>query len=773
MTQNRPSSQVQNQSMLDILQQWDEQTQFSTTELRLLEDIESLFDQQQQQQDQNKMDQTQQHHDNHPPILSEQDFYQQVYQHSSSIESDGKQPFNNEFYGLSDQKKKYIDQLIQYKSICTDLTHQIEQTVHTCDELRSEYRSVCQKTGTLHEDCERLLGEKEELSMITSGIKEALDHFDDMKEFSAELDAGKPTINIDLFSISLKQLDDSLDFLMKNREYREAKQYIARYRMLQSRALAQLRDQVLTILRSVTDNILSKITKDMTDLSPLLYIQFRAAIEFLQPMIHEIELRSNKSEYSVFIMDCFDCYVQQRNALIYRTVQAKVQSLSQTQDLKAYVRDGCGYMLRICSEEDELFKHFFSCDMVLPGYRSFISSFCDLVYEGLRSMLIHENKIGVLCDVIDILRTEVLGDGTMPRGASTSSFEPIVHHMIQDVQERLIYRSSTYISDILRSYKPTMEEINYPEILINHQQNQADKDDTQSPSIESNQLYHISLSGPHLDILQMGTLLLDRLHQSVDVGIFEGFAHEVISICTNSFIEASRKISEKKTVMDGELFFIRHLFALHEHILVFKINSINVETELDFSQLRDGMLRFLKGQATFRVKNIIFDIMSQTRPRIVHSSVDAKKDLEKLLESACEELILNVTRQAFDPCMSYLKRLTTLANEQKSQKTENTVAPIIDSAEVLTMYEQITRSLPETLDQLVSKLPLYLPKLNHQRDLFNAIKQSITRVYDQLLKQIEKRSSPSIKEELFSSMWEPKDLAHVFQQAELKLQPKV
>lgn len=275
-----------------------------------------------------------------------------------------------------------------------------------------------------------------------------------MKEFSDELDAGKQMIAIDLFSKSLKQLDESLDFLLQNRDFREAKSYISRYRMLQSRALAQLRDQVITVLSSVTDSVLVRLNQmlDAKDLSissviTLIYVQFWASIEFLKEIIHEIELRSyTKNEYSVFIMDCFDCYIHTRSSLVHRTVKAKVQSLLSTgqHDLRMFVQDGILYLLRICSEEDELLKHFFSGgvhhrhSMILSAYGNFIGSLCKLVSDGLRVMLHRESSISVLSDVIDILRTEVLlDDGTMPRGISSGAFEPVVHQMIHDVQERL------------------------------------------------------------------------------------------------------------------------------------------------------------------------------------------------------------------------------------------------------------------------------------------------------------------------------------------------
>lgn len=42
--------------------------------------------------------------------------------------------------------------------------------------------------------------------------------------------------------------------------------------------------------------------------------------------------------------------------------------------------------------------------------------FCNMLYEGLRSLVIHENDVDILCDVIKILRDEILIESVKPRG---------------------------------------------------------------------------------------------------------------------------------------------------------------------------------------------------------------------------------------------------------------------------------------------------------------------------------------------------------------------
>lgn len=59
------------------------------------------------------------------------------------------------------------------------------------------------------------------------------------------------------------------------------------------------------------------------------------------------------------------------------------------------------------------------------------STFCEVMHEGLRVLVVKESSMDELCELVAILRGEVLTRKKM--------FEPVVHIMIQDVQERLIY----------------------------------------------------------------------------------------------------------------------------------------------------------------------------------------------------------------------------------------------------------------------------------------------------------------------------------------------
>jgi hypothetical protein len=69
----------------------------------------------------------------------------------------------------------------------------------------------------------------------------------------------------------------------------------------------------------------------------------------------------------------------------------------------------------------------------------------------------------------------------------------------------------------------------------------------------------------HYPTLDLTISFLTKLYRSVDLGVFDNLAQEAVAMCTDTFIEASKKlIAEKRSVMDAELFLIKHLISLQQ-----------------------------------------------------------------------------------------------------------------------------------------------------------------------------------------------------------------
>ena len=65
-----------------------------------------------------------------------------------------------------------------------------------------------------------------------------------------------------------------------------------------------------------------------------------------------------------------------------------------------------------------------------------------------------------------VVQVEMLEDHVYNNPQPLSSFEKVSLQMLQDIQERLIYRTYIYIRSDILSYKPAPGDLAYPEKLV-------------------------------------------------------------------------------------------------------------------------------------------------------------------------------------------------------------------------------------------------------------------------------------------------------------------
>lgn len=69
------------------------------------------------------------------------------------------------------------------------------------------------------------------------------------------------------------------------------------------------------------------------------------------------------------------------------------------------------------------------------------------LYDTLRPKLIHETNVDLLCELVDILKVEVLGEQLSRRSESLAGLRPTLERILADVHERLTFRARTHIRD--------------------------------------------------------------------------------------------------------------------------------------------------------------------------------------------------------------------------------------------------------------------------------------------------------------------------------------
>ncbi|EER03259.1 hypothetical protein Pmar_PMAR016800 [Perkinsus marinus ATCC 50983] len=107
-------------------------------------------------------------------------------------------------------------------------------------------------------------------------------------------------------------------------------------------------------------------------------------------------------------------------------------------------------------------------------------------YRFLRSKIVSCQKVETLKSLAELISREILApegfdsydinrakqppdaDGRSEENSLLVPVLSVVYRLLKDVQERLIYRTQTYIRDDIRGFVPSKEDLEYPLRLFEH-----------------------------------------------------------------------------------------------------------------------------------------------------------------------------------------------------------------------------------------------------------------------------------------------------------------
>ncbi|XP_042485003.1 conserved oligomeric Golgi complex subunit 3 [Macadamia integrifolia] len=381
--------------------------------------------------------------------------------------------------------RHYVNTLMEQMQICDDILRQVDDTLDLFNELQLQHQSVATKTKTLHDACDRLLMEKQRLIEFAEALRSKLNYFDELENVATNFYSTNMNVGNGKFLPLLKRLDECISYVESNPQYAESGVYLVKFRQLQSRALGIIRSHILSILKTASSQVQALIrgnSGSKTAVSEgveasVIYVRFKAAAGELKPLLEEIESRASRKEYAQLLAECHRLYCEQRLSLVRGIVHQRVSEFAKKEALPSLTRSGCAYLMQVCQLEHQLFDHFFpSSSEDVSSLAPLIDPLCTYLYDTLRPKLIHEANLDFLCELVDILKVEVLDEQLSRRSESLAGLRPTLHRVLADVHERLTFRARTHIRD----------EVYYEVICIYHQV-------LFSPSLY---MYLISIAGP-------------------------------------------------------------------------------------------------------------------------------------------------------------------------------------------------------------------------------------------------------------------------------------
>nr|XP_018668391.1 conserved oligomeric Golgi complex subunit 3 [Ciona intestinalis] len=714
---------------------------------------------------------------------------QQFYSWFSQIEEEVRSVERKRF-------TEHVETLKQHREYCQYITQDVNKALQYLDDLEKEYVYVSTKSNALHEACEHLLADQTALFSVAETIHENLDYFNEVSRMNTKLSSPNISVTSEDFRSMLSKIEECIEFMQAHPAYKDSAEYVIKYKTCLTKALGMIKLYVVNSLESTKQAILnrksggdagqsvgSEAFGSGNDAFTLYYGKFRTNAPKIKALMEQIEQRSVCSqEYQQIVVDIHQCYFTQRETLLSPSVTSAMLELlnANKQDHCALVRSGCSFMVHVCEDEHQLYGHFFSSQS--KKLYEMLLRLCGNLYDMLRPLIIHVYHLETLAELCNILKMEMIDDHVQNNPEQLQAFHSVALQMLEDVQERLVFRANIHIRDDIRGYKPSPGDIMYPEKLEMMEEiarnikasAKVEKDtfteiqltespqdslsdvDVASSSKSSNgkldEKFHTSPADMHgmwYPTVRRVLVCLSKLYRCIDKAIFQGLSQEALEACVRSLVEASNMIkaraplkpgsSENRTT-DAQLFLIKHLLILREQIAPFQAEFAIRETQLDFSRTKDAAFRFVLEPKLIPnllsvSSNALLQFVYEGAPEVKEFYIDSKKDVDRQLKSVCENFIEHQTMLYCQPLSEFLQKASKLVsmNQEDSNVSVSLRQQDFASAE---QVQQLVGGVYRNLKLMVKKtayvMSLYLANKETEKILFKPIKLNVQHVFQQL-----------------------------------------
>ncbi|XP_076248733.1 conserved oligomeric Golgi complex subunit 3 [Calliopsis andreniformis] len=668
----------------------------------------------------------------------------------------------------------YLNELQTRRDECHELCLQIEEALDDFTMLFKQYSEVSDKTVSLYNVSEQLDSDQRKLNTIIENITEYVKYFKDVDMMMEKLDAPTLSVNSEMFFNILDKIDMNIDFVQNNPSFKESNTYLIKYKHCQSKAISMIQNYIFTLFNKTTESILNlrdnDDSQDNADAAlALFYGRFQTILSKVKPVIEQIEAKSYKrQEYDSLLSECHQYYWSQRGLVLGTSVQKSLMSVKEKYngDHCSLVRNSCALLLHASMDEYKLFYEFFSKQS--SGLTAYLESLCTSLYDTLRPFIIHINHLETLAEICCILRIEMLDEHVQNNFEPLEGFGNICLQLLQDVQERLVFRAHLYLQSDVLNYNPSPGDLAYPEKLkmmediaesIREETRQTKMKKISISSSEDSIIEPVSRNHIVMDSIYQKThmgnspadlhgmwyptvrrtlVCLSRLYRCVDRSVFQSLSQEAISLCVQSIDNAKQEIEKRSSPLDAELFQIKHLLILREQIAPFQVDFTIKEYSLDFSKVKTAAFGLLeKSSRLFTLSNnALLEFLLEGAPQMKEQLIDSRKHVDNKLKNTCQQLIQHATFMLIHPILKLLEIEKAHLNNNSSDKPqEHSLGSPQDVAAVISEVLRIIKFKCPEIQQLMQ---LYLSNKETEFILFRPVKNNVCAAFTQLYQILSK-----------------------------------
>ncbi|RNF26680.1 uncharacterized protein Tco025E_01078 [Trypanosoma conorhini] len=578
--------------------------------------------------------------------------------------------------------------------------------------MRDVTGAVQEQSNLLSSNASALMVRKTKLELVQEELERMIGHFTRIDVLTREAESPALSAASTRYPGMLQEMEEEMQFLSRNPQFLSSKTYATRLALAQQRAFQCLKYAIVASLRSAqtatldaeayresfylrrrrsstdaenaagpaattTNTTTSSITvsvslplpgvKDDSDAQRAVAEALRRINAFFCEKLSEkaslrrmMEARGGEGESTDDMNDneVLDAYRDTRVLIVGPLLQNWLEAWcgvdATVQPMPKLVKHLSSLMrIALMGEKDVFDELWLREDFSARVFQQLVAGLSSEVYHVFRSQLLQVDELEVLAQTIEALQWETT------RPDDVAELSGLLTKLIQDTQERLIFRTSVFLRQSIMRGGPT-------KAMVQEFQNDG-----------------VTSSESYIPALSNCVALLRILYPSLEFSVFSVFAEEAIHCTLTQMHELARLMSQQRgehSAAKGLMCQLCHLLHLREELSRIDENITVVEKRIDLSKI------------------------ARRRLEIVQSSRESKKDVETEIKVCCERLVQMLFSEVSAPLSGVARKKTeeiqaaVAEAEEKWVTQKELLCAFISNA---TTREVILRPVRARLDELL------------------------------------------------------------------------
>ena len=547
----------------------------------------------------------------------------------------------------------------------------------------------------------------------------------------------------------LAAVDGALEAVLARPAYADAPAAAARLRALAARGAGAARARVAALLKAAVAAAAGEAGPAAAGgaavaalparggADALADVRFRAAAEpALRPLLAGVAARAGRPEFAALLADCRGLYGDARAAAAGARVAARVRAAPAAAGPAALAAAGAAALADVASAEAALYAAVFGGAAGAAGGGGPATELGALLrplgahlHDALRPLVVRLDSIDDLVDVVAALREAAAsggGGGSAAAAAGRAAARPALECAAADAQERLAFRAQAFIKDAIGSYVPSKEDVDYPGVL--ERAAASASADGAAPTTASPSRWASDAALPLYPPVSRAAALLDAVAGAVGASVCAGLAADAAVEAARAVRAGAAAVAAAATPADGHLFAARALLALRSRLHAAGSGGgggngpADIDVSFDLAPATAAARAALAGRASFG--SIASAAAASVAPRARATRADGGAELDAALRGACDAFILNATRTAVEPLLSFITKVTAVragggGGRRLGEHAFAAPARVADAA------AETRRRLTADMPRLASKAALYVPDAGARAALWGPVQGNV------------------------------------------------